>query len=64
MNDQNARITFPTTDFTNFIVHYDGTQQTLRDIQKLSVSPNLVAGKEIVAFKGFRYCLAENQTPA
>lgn len=52
MTDQNAQITFPTAGFTNFILGYDGTQQTLRDFDKLSVTPELVAGKQVVAFKG------------
>jgi hypothetical protein len=52
MNDQVARITFPTTGFTNFIIRYDGTQQSIRDIQRLSVSTEIVTGKAIVALKG------------
>jgi hypothetical protein len=52
MNDQIARITFPTTGFTNFFIRYDGTQQSIRDVQKLSVSPEVVIGKAIVALKG------------
>jgi hypothetical protein len=52
MNDQNARITFPTTGFNNFIIRYDGTQQNIRDVQKLSISPDLIGGKEIAAFEG------------
>ena len=52
MNDQGARITFPTSGFTNFFLKYDGTQQNLRDVQRLSVTPGLVSGKEILALKG------------
>jgi hypothetical protein len=52
MNDQNARITFPTTGFNSFVIRYDGTQQNIRDVQKLSISSELVVGKGIAAFKG------------
>jgi hypothetical protein len=52
MSSQGVRITFPTTGFNTFQIKYDGTQQSLRDVQKLSVRPNLVEGKEVVAFKG------------
>jgi hypothetical protein len=52
MSNQGVRITFPTTGFNTFQIKYNGTQESLRDVQKLSVSPNLVGGKEVVAFKG------------
>lgn len=52
MNDQNARVTFPTTGFTNFNLKYTGTQKSLRDVGQLSVTPAILAGTEIVAVKG------------
>jgi hypothetical protein len=52
MNDQGARITFPTSGFTNFFIKNDGTQQNLRDVQRLSVTPGLVSGKEVLALRG------------
>jgi hypothetical protein len=52
MTDQTARITFPTTGFNTFNLRYDGTKLSVRDVEKLSVSPDLVSGKAVVAFKG------------
>jgi hypothetical protein len=52
MNDQFARVSFPTSGFNSFVLRYDGTQASLRDVDKLSVTDDLVSGKEIVAFKG------------
>lgn len=52
MDDKTARITFPTSGFSHLILGYDGTQQTLRDVDRLSVSPELVSGKQVAAFKG------------
>jgi hypothetical protein len=52
MNDQNARITFPTTGFNSFVIHHDGTQQNRRDVGRLSVTPEHVSGTAVVAFKG------------
>jgi hypothetical protein len=52
MNDANARITFPTTGFNSFVMHYDGTQASLRDVGRLSVTPELVSGAAVVAFRG------------
>jgi hypothetical protein len=52
MSNQGVRITFPTAGSNTFQIIYDGTQQSLRDVQKLSVTRKLVEGKEVVAFKG------------
>ncbi|MBR0957250.1 hypothetical protein [Bradyrhizobium japonicum] len=51
-NNQTARVTFPTTGFTTFQLGYDGTQLSLRDVQKLSVTADLAGGKQVVVFKG------------
>jgi hypothetical protein len=52
MNDQVARITFPTTGYNSFIIKYNGTQKNIRDVGPLSVTPGIVDGTDIVAFKG------------
>jgi hypothetical protein len=52
MNDQNASVTFPTSGFTNFIRRYDGTQKSLRDVERLSIPAEFLSGKQVVVLKG------------
>jgi hypothetical protein len=46
------RMIFPTSGFTSYNLGYDGTQKDVRDIGRLSVTDGIVAGTQIVAFKG------------
>jgi hypothetical protein len=52
MTDESSRVSFPTNGFNSFFLHYNGTQASLRDVQQLSVTPEIISGKSVVAFKG------------
>jgi hypothetical protein len=52
INDATARITFPTSGFSNFSIAYDGTPQSIRDVNKIAVTDGVVSGQEIAVVQG------------
>jgi hypothetical protein len=52
IGDLGIRMIFPTSGFTSYNLGYDGTQKDLHDVGKISVTEGIVAGTQIVTFKG------------
>jgi hypothetical protein len=52
INETIARITFPTSGFSSFNASYDGTPQSIRDVNKVAVTDGVVSGQEIAVIQG------------